>query len=389
MGWPSTRPVGLTHHDRARSCKGYTLVTPSGFGETLLLDMDGAVVHRWPFPDTRPFYARLLDNGNLLALATARDARPPRFEVGDDSPPIPDRFRLMGGGATHLLELDWDGAEVWRYENPGIHHDFVRRANGHTLALEWVEVPPDVARAVRGGARRPREKLPPMISDDIIEIDPQGQIVDRTHIWQFLDPRRDPLCPLETRWEWTHCNSLDVTRDDHLLFSARQNSRVGIIDPDAGELTWKYGAPDVFHQHHASALRNGHVLIFDNGMHRLADMSYSRLVEVDPASNAVAWEYVAQPREQFFSAHISGAERQSNGNTLVCEGAAGRLFEITSRGEVVWEWISPFQGRLRDRDITWIFRVHRYAEDHPALAPHDLDPGRHAAFNRLHGLNGA
>jgi hypothetical protein len=32
---------------------------------------------------------------------------------------------------------------------------------------------------------------------------------------------------------------------------------------------------------------------------------------------------------QFFSGHISGAERQPNGNVLMCEGASGRVSEVT------------------------------------------------------------
>ena len=31
-----------------------------------------------------------------------------------------------------------------------------------------------------------------------------------------------------------------------------------------------------------------------------------------------------------------------NGNTLITEGADGRLFEITTTGEIVWEYVSPY-----------------------------------------------
>ena len=86
---------------------------------------------------------------------------------------------------------------------------------------------------------------------------------------------------------------------------------------------------------------NGNVQIFDNGMHRPDAMSYSRIVELDPSDSSIVWEYAAQPREQFFSGHISSAERQSNGNTLICEGTSGRVFEVTSRGEVVWDGQEP------------------------------------------------
>ena len=109
--------------------------------------------------------------------------------------------------------------------------------------------------------------MPPMISDDYLEVDPDGKEVRRVSLWKLLDPRRDPICPLDRRLEWTHTNSLDVTADGSILFSTRQTSRVGLIDTE-GQLTWKYGFPDVSHQHHASALPNGNVQIFDNGMHR-------------------------------------------------------------------------------------------------------------------------
>ena len=40
----------------------------------------------------------------------------------------------------------------------------------------------------------------------------------------------------------------------------------------AGEMTWRYGAPDTGHQHHATWQANGNVQIFDGeiawGMHR-------------------------------------------------------------------------------------------------------------------------
>ena len=269
MGWSVQRETGLTWHDAAKSCKGYTMLTPIGGRDVLLLDMDGVVVKRWSFSDLSPFHGVLLENGRLLVLGTSTDVRPPDWELGQEPPGLPDRFRLLGGGATELREVDWDGNEHWRYANAGVHHDFARLSNGNTLVPEWVELPSELAGRVRGGARRSREKLPPMLSDDFVEIDPSGAEVRRIHLWELLDPARDRICPLENRWEWTHTNSLDAT-DDAILFSCRQNSRVGLIDRSSGELRWKYGAPEVFHQHHASALPNGHVLIYDNGMHRLA-----------------------------------------------------------------------------------------------------------------------
>jgi hypothetical protein len=33
-----------------------------------------------------------------------------------------------------------------------------------------------------------------------------------------------------------------------------------------------------------------------------------------------------------------------------------------------------------------LWRAHRYSPDHPALRGRELDPARHAAINRMHGL---
>ena len=120
-------------------------------------------------------------------------------------------------------------------------------------------------------------------------------------------------------------------------------------------------------------------------MHRHG-MSYSRVVEVNPKDNSIAWQYAAKPQQQFFSGHISGAERQPNGNVLVCEGTAGRVFEVTSPGEVVWEWISPFVTTRQGEPRTWIFRVHRYGPDDPALVGRELDAGKYRAMNRMFEL---
>jgi len=383
MGWSPFRKVGLTHHEASKSVKGYTIVTPNGENATYLIDMSGQVAHAWRFPGMQGFYGRLLPSGNLLLLAT--DAAVRRPEIPERTVPSFDvNVRRIGGAATHILELDWDGNVVWQYENYAIHHDFVRLPNGNTLTNQFAEIPPELARAVRGGYRE--RYLPPMLSDDFVEVDPGGKEVRRVSLWKLLDPVRDPICPLERRLEWTHTNSLDVNAEGEILFSCRINSRIGIISADGSELRWKYGFPDISHQHHATFLADSHVQVFDNGMHRRG-VPRSAVVEVDPKDSSVPWQYTADPDIQFLSAHISGADRLAGGNVLVCEGATGRLFEVTPKKEVVWEWTNPFSHRGPNGNLmNWVFRSYRYAFDDPALAGRELDPGRYRELNRAHGL---
>ena len=62
-------------------------------------------------------------------------------------------------------------------------------------------------------------------------------------------------------------------------------------------------------------------------------------------------------------------ERLPNGNTLICEGQWGRLFEVTMDGEIVWDYVSPF---FNGKDVLYaegnfIFRCYRYAADSPEI----------------------
>ena len=67
----------------------------------------------------------------------------------------------------------------------------------------------------------------------------------------------------------------------------------------------------------------------------------------------------------FFSPYISGAQRLANGNTLICEGCHGRIFEVTTACDVVWEYVNPhfFHEAGRPGLNNWVFRVFRYTQE--------------------------
>jgi hypothetical protein len=396
MGYSAYRATGLTHYDKGPAYEGYTLITPQGGDSTLLLNMDGKIVHVWRFTDIIPGYGRLLENGNLLLRAVERslwDEETLCWIEGDDkghgtaasgSSDINVRVRELGANASVIREVDWQGETVWEYQNPRIHHDFVRLPNGNSVLAEWMDMPRELEDRVEGGLKGPAD-APPMLGDEIFEIDLQGKEIWRVKLWELHDPVKDPICPLEHRVEWSHLNSLDVNEKGDIAFSCRNNSRVGIIDGTSRKLVWSYGQPEIFHQHNATWLPNGNIQIFDNGMHRHG-MPRSRVIEVNPATGEVVWEYKGTPEIQFFSSHISGAERLPGGNVLVCEGAPGRIFEVTQQGSVVWEWINPVVGYVRGGQSSAIFRAHRYGSDHPAMIGRSLRPESCAGLNTEYGL---
>ena len=360
------RQLGLTVYRPEKAYHGYTLFAPMAQTSVYLVDMKGSVVHSWQMPYRPGDYGYLLENGNLLC--------------GGQTGKGPVTF---GGRGGIIMEVDWEGNILWEYVDDTLHHDFCRMENGNTMVLCWEPVPVEVARRIGGGRPKPDVKV---WSDFFREVTPEGKVVWEWHAYEHLDPELDPICSLHTREEWTHTNTCEVLPDGNLLTSFRLLDTVAIIDKQTGEFAWKWGRDELGHQHDPTLLDNGNILIFDNGWHSIkAPSPRSRVIEVDPKSNQIRWEYQTQPPWEFFSSFISGAQRLPNGNTLICEGMTGRVFEVTVAGELAWEYTSPFFGENERYGRTnFVFRAYRYSPDFPGFAGKQLDAQRHAWLNHLH-----
>ena len=69
------------------------------------------------------------------------------------------------------------------------------------------------------------------------------------------------------------------------------------------------------------------------------------------------------------SPHVGGCQRLPSGNTLVCEGAKGCIFEVTPDGDVVWEYVCPYFNEATGfGKINWLFRARHYTAGTPELA---------------------
>ncbi|MBL8860536.1 MAG: aryl-sulfate sulfotransferase [Planctomycetes bacterium] len=219
--------------------------------------------------------------------------------------------------------------------------------------------------------------------------------------------------------DWLHTNAIDYHAElDLIVLSSPELSEVFVIDHSTtseeargstggrygkgGDLLWRWGDPAMhgaggdaerrlFHQHDptwidgpAGELR---LLVFNNGGERPGG-DFSSVDELvlpfdrehgfrhepgrpfGPAEPV--WTYAR--RGEFFSGFISGARRLASGNTLVTSGAAGRIFEVTPAGEIVWEYVNPHGGDVTPPEHagraprTALFRADRYAPDHPGVA---------------------
>jgi hypothetical protein len=359
------------YRDKVKSFGGFTLFSPVRGHHADLLDPEGRIVHQWHHPEGIQ-HVKWLANGRLLIQTL-----PPESAEG---------LQDIGGSAGALLELDYDSNVVWEYRDVYMHHDYQRLDNGNTLVIRWAKLPADVAARVQGGHIAASD--PDWMWGDVVrEIAPDGAVVREWLSWEHLSTDHHVKCPLESRKEWTHLNSIDVTPDGDWLLSFRLTSTIAIVDGVTGDLRWRWGADSFSHQHHATMLENGHILVFDNGCHRREMPSFSQVVEIDPETRQVVWSYHGEPILGFYSFMVSGCERLPNGNTLITEGATGRLFEITPEHETVWEYVSPWILPSRFGPTSVVFRAYRVAKGDTRLAELPLDPARYETLNRRIAAN--
>lgn len=347
--------VGLRAHDPERAYPGYTLFTPAIAEQTMyLIDMQGEVVHTWALPYPPGLSGYLTPRGTLFFNG----------RVPEES----ERYIASGGWKAGIaLEMDWEGNVLWEVRHPDHHHDGIRLANGNVLLLCMAPLPEDLAVRVQGG-QAGTEYNGLIHADYLVELTTAGEPVWEWRSWEHLDPEVDRIVAVQDqRHEWTHGNSVAELPNGDLVVSFRHISTVIIIDRASGEIVWKLGAPPLAQQHAPVPLANGNLLIFDNGTHRLDHpMPFSRVIEVEVASKEIVWRYQEPHLADFFSPFISNAQRLPNGNTLICEGWFGRLFEVTPAGETVWEYVNPHFGtspaRPDEGPHNHVFRAYRYSE---------------------------
>lgn len=347
------RGVGLRALDPSRACPGLTLFSPAGGTEVVLVNLRGEVVHTWRMPYRPGLYGYLTDAGTLFY-----NGQIPNDTFIGKSP-------FMGGAA---LEMDWNGKVLWEIRRPDHHHDGRMLKNGNVVLLCSHELPHEVALKVRGGRPGTEVDHRTIWGDVVVETTKDGKVVWEWRSWDYLDPETNPITAAQDeRTEWTHANSIFEEPDGNLIVSFRNISKIIRIERATGRIVWSLGAPPLAGQHAPYRLPNGNILIFDNGPHRLDEsFPFSRVLEVNPATNEVVWKYQEPRPFNFYSPRISNAQRLPNGNTLINEGVFGRFFEVTGDGDIVWEYVNPRFGPAtapEKMQQNGVFRAYRYSEE--------------------------
>ena len=395
-GVPSVYPTGTTIFHPDKTWSGYTVfITPEAEG-VILIDMNGRVVKQWKdFSGAAGGPARILPGGQVIA------------GVGNGAP---------NQEAPALVQRDWDGKEVWRFDHseqiPGRdggaavwsarqHHDWQRP--GFAAGYYAPGAQPAVANATtlvltHSNVTDPRIADRRLEDDRLIEVSWDGKVL---WDWRASDHADEFGFSPEARgvirqglgfnrgrdsYDWLHINAAAYVGPNHwfddgdarfapdnIVISSRESSFIAIVSR-SGKIVWRMG-PDyresdalrklgqIIGQHNPHFIPKGlagagNLLVFDNGGtsgYGFANPAApdgrdslrrgsSRVVEVNPVTFEKVWEYSVAGAEsyRFYSHYVSGAQRLANGNTMITEGADGRIFEVTTGGEIVWEYVSPY-----------------------------------------------
>jgi hypothetical protein len=393
-----------------------------GIGGGLIqeIDWDGNVVWKYGLNDDYQLLhhdiARM-PNGNILFIAWEHRYVEDAIEWGRDPAQV-GRAGMWPDAVFEIRPTRPEGAEIvweWHVWDHVIQdHDSSKSNHG--------SVPDNPGRVDINADHR---GIPPLSPEEIEEREELArQMAALGYGGEDEDEEEDVTPRSGTAPDWLHTNALDYHPEQDLIVLSTPNlNELWVIDHSTtteeaagssggrwgkgGDLLWRWGNPRnygsgddadrrLFFQHEPKWIpgeRPGElrILVYNNGRGR-PEGAYSTVDELvlpfDPEQGFVrttgeafgpagpAWSHGAPGG--FFSSFISGTKRLPNGNTLICSGTEGHIFEVTRAGRVVWDYWNPFGGDVEMENnpvpVNSLYRATRIAKDHPGLAGRKLVP---------------
>ena len=396
---PAASPrIGLILNE-PEAFEGYTLFNRRRSKAVYLIDNLGRLVHQWNL-STPTVFAKLLENGNLLVSGSdkineyydgVREVDPDGNVVWDyvHVGQHHDFVKLPNGNVLLLSEETRTVTEaVAAGANPRI------TVGDRLRATRVVEVRPT---GPADGEIVWEWSAWDHLVQDFDSGKPNYGVVARHPELIDLDFPRRALAGWRDPWDWMHTNAIDYHPDlDQIMLSPRNFGELWIIDHSTtpeesaghtggnggkgGDLLYRWGNPrsyragtvedqQLFGQHNTHWIPDGlpgagNILIFNNGFEFYPGRNYSSIEEIAPPVDGYGyrmtsgsaygpdepvWTYVMETPTDFHAPFISGVQRLPNGNTLICSGTNGTLFEVTPEGRTVWKYVNPVtsKGPLR------------------------------------------
>jgi hypothetical protein len=337
---------GTTVLDRGRAFAGFTLISrqgEDGFGARLI-DLDGTVVHAW--------HARFEDVWRAGASHIQRPGNPSfvrwhglhLFPNGDLLLNLETEHFPYGGG---LVKLDRDSRIVWTLAR-NTHHSVKVMADGTiwATALNHRTEPMAEVPFLR----------PPFYEDVILEVSPDGRVLDEISIPLALRGAQGLFWNDEDQRDPTHVNDVEPVTEElapsfpmlaagDLVVSLRTLNAIVGIDGRSKRAKMVLVGPWIG-QHDPDLLPDGSISLFDNRGGPAA-CGGTRIVKLDPATQRIVWQHDGCRGDRLDSHAWGDHQWLPNGNLLITEPFGGRAFEITGGDEprLVWEHVNGLGER--------------------------------------------
>jgi len=341
---------GVTVHDRERAWRGLNFMTSGHAPAAILMDMNGRVIHEW-----RAEFAELFPGRDVEAHHPGR-----AFWRRAALRPNGDILVIFEG--LGIARLDAESKPIWTADVRA-HHDL------EIMPGEQVYV---LTRTV--SVREDLHEGKPFLEDFIVVLDAGGAEIRRVSVFDaLLDSDYAALYKQRRNafGDVFHTNTLEVLDGriasaapafaaGNILVAMPMLNATAVVDLDDERVVWAHTGAYRLH-HDPKMLDNGHLLIFDN----VGASGRSRVLELDPGTDEIVWAYTGTEERPFQSDTCGTAQRLGNGNTLITESDGGRAFEVTSEGEIVWQYYNPHRAGDDDELIATLFEVVRLPPDFP------------------------
>lgn len=428
--------VGVIQNTK-KAQEGYTLFT--AHTNTYLINNNGEIVHQWKSKYASAKSVYLLENGNLLRTAQVQISEKfimpsvgGRIELFDWEGNLQwaynyasnnaiqhhDVYPLPNGNILMLAISIMDQAEARQKGRKLLTPPFMQLYNEQIIELK-------------------------PIGSNNAEIVWEWNIKD--HLIQEFDQSKDNYGVISMNPQlldinflgnssgganWIHFNSIQYNAElDQIVMSSKYLNEIYIIDHSTttaeaasssggkynkgGDFLYRWGNPlayghgtikdqKLFGPHFpywiGKGLKDaGKIILFNNGSNRVPNFSEVHII-APPSISAGKYKYkentpygpespdfiyTTPVKTDFYSAFQSSAQRLSNNNLFICEGANGRFFEVDSNNDIVWEYINPIgaskilkQGDGTQRKGNTVFRAKKYAAIYKAFVGRDLTPGK-------------
>jgi hypothetical protein len=363
----------------AQSYDGYTLYFPQNGTKAYLVDLSGNTYHQWTFGSNKQTcYSTYLLPGGIL-LRTVNHAG-----------------NSFNGGpiSGEVQTVDWNGNVLWDFiystQDYCTHHDIHGMPNGNVLLIAYERKTP--AEVIQAGCAQNIEMWP----DKIVEIQPSGTsggtVVWEWHAWDHLVQDHDATksnygvvanhpellnINYNTSKDWLHVNGIDYNEAlDQITFSSHALNEIYIVDHSTttaeaashsggnsgkgGDLLYRWGNPPAYQAPGTAdfnVVHDAHWVPADNplfpnslaGFNNRGGQGGKTCVDIiNPPYDGYNYSYTQGtaylPATYEWRATYNGnptpdngnSQQLPNGNTLICIGMSGFIYEIDSNKTQVW-----------------------------------------------------